>query len=242
MSDGMTGSTSYGGTVHWVYSIDWSIGYPTWSGRYGAAGGYALSNRLVLHPTLDLFCGFISFIRNFDSNCDLDFTVAVNTGDSNPAPGNPLNWWSLFSFCQNVSSDVAVLPPAWTHTISSTGDDGSQRFVDLPANGWAGNDVLIQAVCRRGSTVVPQGLQWPTTGIPTSSSIKTLLFLYTFSKYHLMCANHRWRIFTWLSERPFHNQYIPVGSKRDWFHYLDQLLPRERQVSVLPLSNLFPTD
>jgi len=170
-------SSCPGTSTHWVHKIDWSTGYPVWSGKYGSSSLSAASNGLVLHPTLELFCGLISFNGLFGSGCDLDLTAGVNQGEANASPGQPLNYWSLFPFCQNVSSDTGVLPPAWTHTISSTGDDGSQTFVASFRGGWAGNDMFIQALSRAtGNVAKPQGLQWPYTGIHCSIDSRTLLF------------------------------------------------------------------
>jgi len=158
-----------GGVTHWVHKIDWSTGYPVWSGKYGSSSLNSFSNQLVLHPTLELFCGFIAFREGlFGTNCDLDFTATINRGDSNPSPGNSNNFWSLFPFCQNVSSDSGVLPPAWTHTISSSGTDGGATWVDAQQNGWGGNNVLIQVVSRGRGSQPTQGLQWPATGTTAS--------------------------------------------------------------------------
>jgi len=163
LPSGSTAIYTCGGTqTHWVYQMDWSTGFPVWSASYGSSNLNGPSNYLTLHPTKKLFCGFICGISSFGANCDLDFTAGTNTGDSNPAPGNPSNYWSLFAFCQNVSSS-STIPPAWTHTMSSSGADGSVTWVAAPRNRWGGNDMLIQAVSR-GRVGTAQGLVWPATG------------------------------------------------------------------------------
>jgi len=100
----------------------------------------------------------------FGSNCDLDFTATINVGDSDPTPGDPDQYWSIFPFCQNVSSNTGVLPPEWTHSISSTGDDLLLSYIANQRNTWGGNDYLTQAASRYYQAAT-QGLQWPATGL-----------------------------------------------------------------------------
>jgi len=146
------------GAPQWVHKIDWTTGFPIWTGIYGAASGNVQTAPLSLHPTLPLYCGMISFARfNFGVGCDLDFTAGNNRGDNNP---NPNLYWSIFPFCQNVSSNTLV-PPAWARSISSSTGDGSLTFIESMRNKWGGNNVFIQVVSRYSST---QGLVWPVSG------------------------------------------------------------------------------
>jgi len=103
----------------------------------------------------------VSFANNkFGSGCDLDFTTTNNFGDPDTSPGFANYYWSIFPFCQNVSSNVSVLPPAWTHSISSTGDKSSYTYLGWMKNTWGGNNYFTQAVSRFQQATV-QGLQWP---------------------------------------------------------------------------------
>jgi len=145
-----------------MYKINPSTGAPTWSGRWGSVAGNVLSEGLVLHPSKNLFCGFIAFNGAFGANCDLDFTAGANNGEPSASPGTSSNYWSLFAYCQNTSSNT-VLPPTWTHTISSSDSDGGLTFTANPQNTWADNDILIQGVIRT-QQFTPQGLVWPASG------------------------------------------------------------------------------
>jgi len=194
-----------GGTVDWVHKIDWNTGFPLWSGIYGSSWGNTISALSTLHPTLPMFCGMIAFSSAyFGTNCDLDFTATVNTGDSNPLPGDPTFYWSIFPFCQDVSSNVGVSPPAWTHTISSSGDDGILTFVAWMQNRWGGSDFFIQAVSRF-YLANPQGLIWPASG---SSS-----FTYFHRSLQTPKLNDRWRLCSTKSITGFSLEHLPLGSQ-----------------------------
>jgi len=163
-------SQACGGVSHWVHKIDWTTGNPLWSGVSGSstrtAAIQAQGAGWGFHPGLELFCGFLASDNQFSPDCDLDYTLGVNTGDTATAPGSSSYFWSLFLVCQNVSSNAPV-PPYWTHTISSTGTDNSNTLVADLKNAWAGNDILVQAVSRiqfNSAFNFDQGLQWPFVG------------------------------------------------------------------------------
>jgi len=124
------------------------------------------SQDIVLHPTLEYFCGYVAgSTSRFDTNnCDLDPTDAVNVGDSNPSPGVATNAYSLFSFCYNVTSQTNYSAPVWTHTISASNMAGIDTLCCFN-NAWAGNDILIQGIVRWQTSGNNQGLVWPSTGL-----------------------------------------------------------------------------
>jgi len=151
--DGSIVTDDCGYNANYIYQMDFTTGFPVWSGTYG---GPFTSVESRIHPTNGQFCGFaIGSRSSWMPNCDLDFTNLFNDGDVDASPGNPLNLNSMYSFCQNVTSDAPV-SPVWTHTISSNGVGSATQL----RNVWAGNDVLIQGVLRQNTL----GLQWPYVG------------------------------------------------------------------------------
>jgi len=161
-SAGVELGLSCGGMTHWVHKVDWTTGYPVWSGQYGGDLN-APSNKLIMHPNKELFCGFLAGSSiNIPTTCDLDFTGTFNIGDADPSPGDPSAYWSLFAFCQNISSS-SVLPPFWTHVISAALNSPGFTYITYFRNSWAGNDMLIQGASRSRQSQ-SQALIWPATG------------------------------------------------------------------------------
>jgi len=153
--------------VHGIQNFNWATGFSRWTFAIGGGGGAVYSQDMVLHPTLEYFCGYVAATTSrFDTtnNCDLDPTDNVNIGDPDPSPGNPIDAYSMFAFCYNVSSQSNYTTPVWTHTISSSNMAGIDSLCCFN-NAWAGSDMLIQGVVRWQVGGNNQGLVWPATGL-----------------------------------------------------------------------------
>jgi len=145
-----------------------SDGLPDWNGHYGASIPSNIEGRKwAYHPTLKIVCGLMAGSKlQMGFNCDLDLSqnsVIVDGGPDTPYDSN--FYWSLFSFCWDVTPSPTPLPPVFTKVISSS-DDQPFGGTQGAANAWCGADVLVQVFTRQTLSVgFVQALQWPDSGI-----------------------------------------------------------------------------